>query len=151
MIDTTAGFTLVRDFDASPEELWRCWTHPAEATHWLHPRGVHTPQESIRIDAREGGTYEYVMVSDSTGDRFPTAGVFREVEPHRRLSFTWGDPGDDPDDCPLITVTFEPVGSRTRMTFDLRGVPAGPGDDIHDGWEEAIDLLVGHLDRPEGG
>ena len=64
MIDLTAGFTLVREFPATPEELWRFWTDPAEATHWMHPRGVSTPQESIRFDVRPGGRYEYVMVDD---------------------------------------------------------------------------------------
>lgn len=144
MIDTTVGFTLVREFEATPEELWRYWTVPSEATHWFHPRGVHTPEETIRFDVREGGGYEYVMVNDATGERYPTAGEYREVVVNERLVFTWGSPEDDPDDCPVITLTFEPTGTGTRMTFDLRGVPAGPGDDVYEGWIEAIDCLTEH-------
>lgn len=149
MIDRSRGFTLTRDLDATPERVWRAWTDPDEAAQWWHPRGVSTPHDTVRIDARVGGTYAYTMVDDATGQRYPTAGVYRDVEPHSRLAFTWGHVDDDPDDCPLITVTFEPVtlapvGPRTRMTFDLRGVPAAPGDDIHDGWDEALDLLAQH-------
>lgn len=147
MIDTTVGFTLVREFDATPEELWRCWTDPAEATHWFHPRGISTPEETIGFDVRAGGRYEYVMVDDATGERYPTAGEYREVVPYERMAFTWGDPKDDPNECPLITLTFEPTRAGTRMTFDLRGVPAGPGDNIYEGWVEALDCLAEHTDE----
>lgn len=145
MIDTTQGFTLVRELDATPEEVWACWTDPDEAATWWHPRGVSTPRGSVRIDARVGGTYAYTMVHDQTGEEFPTGGVYREVSPFTRLAFTWGSPDDDPDDCPLLTVTLEPVGDRTRMTFDLRGHAGAPGDGhIHDGWESALDVLAEH-------
>lgn len=145
MIDLTVGFTLVREFPATPAEMWRYWTDPAEATHWMHPRGVTTPQETIRFDVRPGGRYEYVMVNAETGERYPTGGVFREVVPHERMVFTWGKPDDDPDDCPLVTVTFQPTAAGTQMTFDLRGVPAKPSDDIYEGWEEALDRLGEHV------
>ena len=141
MIDRSAGFTLVREFSVTPEELWRCWTEPSEATHWFHPRGMSTPEDTIRFDVREGGRYEYTMVDDATGERYPTGGEYREVAPYERLAFTWGRPEDDPEDCPLITVSFEAVAGGTRMTFELMGVPARPGDDIYDGWEEALHNL----------
>ena len=76
MIDLTVGFTLVREFPATPAEMWRYWTDPAEATHWMHPRGVTTPQETIRFDVRPGGRYEYVMVNAETGSG-TRQGVFR--------------------------------------------------------------------------
>lgn len=150
MIDLTKGFTLVRLFDATPEEIWDAWTNPDEAAQWWHPRGMTTPRDSVSIDARVGGTYTYTMVDDTTGDAYPTGGVYREVEPHTRLSFTWGNPGDDPDETPLVTVTIEDVGDLTRLTFDLRGVDGMPGDDsFHDGWESALDELVDHLQGAE--
>ena len=31
MIDKNLGFTLVRNFDATPAEIWRAWTDPDEA------------------------------------------------------------------------------------------------------------------------
>lgn len=146
MIDTAQGFTLVRLLDATPDEIWRAWTDPDEAAQWWHPRGVTTPRESVAIDARVGGRYSYTMVVDTTGQQYETVGVYREVVPLERLVFTWGAPGDDPDDCPLITVSIEPAGDLTRMTFDLRGVAATAGDDdIYDGWDSALDVLAEHL------
>lgn len=152
MIDLTLGFTLVREFDATPAEIWDAWTNPDEAVYWWHPRGVSTPRESVRIDARTGGSYEYTMINDTTGETYPTVGEYREVIPLEKLVFTWGSPTDSAEERPVITVSIEPVDTdtsaqRTRMTFDLRGYDAHPGDaNVYDGWDSALGLLSEHLD-----
>nr|WP_315266603.1 SRPBCC domain-containing protein [Microbacterium lemovicicum] len=146
MVDTTKGFTIVRNLDAAPEAIWTAWTDPDEAAQWWHPRDATTPRETVEIDPRVGGRYAYTMVNTLTQEKYPTGGVYRVVEPHARLSFTWGDPGDDPDDDPVVTVAIEPLGDLTCLTFDLRGVDGEPGDEsFYDGWDEALDALVEHL------
>ena len=151
MIDTSKGFTIVRDFDADPQELWQAWTDPEEAATWWHPDELHALPGSVAIDARVGGRYAYTMVNDVTGERYPTGGEYREVVENEKLVFTWGNPDDDPDSVPLITVTLAPLAAgRTRMTFDLRGIAAAPGDgNIHDGWDSALDQFAAHLRRRE--
>lgn len=146
MIDLSKGFTLVRTFDVTPEEVWEAWTDPDSAAQWWHPRGASTPRESVEIDARVGGSYTYTMVNDASGETVITGGVYREVVPFKRLVFTWGYPNGEPDDTPVVTVTLEPVGERTRMTFDLRGVEGTRGDGyFYDGWEGVLDSLGEHL------
>lgn len=146
MIDTTRGFTLVRQYDATPEELWRAWTDPDEVAAWWHPAGLHTPRETVTIDARVGGSYAYTMVNDASGEEYPTGGVYREVVENEKLVFTWGNPDDDPDDTPVVTVTIESLGELTRLTFDLRGVDGMRGDaNVYDGWDSALDELANHL------
>jgi uncharacterized protein YndB with AHSA1/START domain len=148
MTTTAPGFTLVRDFDATPEDLWSAWTDPDEIAVWWHPRGASTPRESVQVDARVGGRYTYTMVNDETGDAYPTGGVYLEVQPFERLVFTWGDPDAAPDDAPVATVTLAPNGGRTRMTFELRGVEGRPGDGFfYDGWDSALDVLVDYIAR----
>ena len=146
MTTTAPGFTLVRDFDATPEDLWSAWTDPDEIAVWWHPRGVSTPRASVAVDARVGGRYTYTMVDDATGDAYPTGGVYLEVQPFERLVFTWGDPDAAPDAAPVATVTLTPDGDRTRMTFELRGVEGRPGDGFfYDGWDSALDVLVDYI------
>ena len=94
-------FTITRIFDAPRDLVWRAWTDPDSAAAWWHPRGIETPRESVRIDARVGGGYAYTMIAPD-GREFPTAGVYREVTPPERLVFTWGSPGDD--DAPVISI-----------------------------------------------
>lgn len=150
MIDESRGFSLKRELDATPEQIWHAWTDADAASAWWHPRGVSTPRETVSIDARIGGRYTYTMVNDSTGDEFPTAGEYRDVVPLEKLVFTWGRPDGNIDDSPIVTVTIEPLGELTRLRFDLRGVDGMRGDaDIYDGWDSALDSLVGFLGQNE--
>lgn len=144
--DMTAAFKIVRRLDATPEEVWHAWTNPDAIADWFHPRNTSTPREEVEVDVRIGGQYTYTMVNDDTGDRVVTGGVYQDVSPYERLAFTWGEPGADPDDTPVVTVTLEPEESGTLMTFELRGASGKPGDGyFYDGWDEALDVLEEHL------
>lgn len=147
-IDESEGFTLVRTFDATAAEIWEAWTDADAAAKWWHPSGTSTPREAVEVDARVGGHYTYTMVNDASGERVVTGGVYRAVVPFTRLAFTWGDSNGDPDDTPVITVTLDAVGDRTRMTFDLRGVEGTKGDgSFYDGWHEVLVSLGGYVER----
>ncbi|GAA1955649.1 SRPBCC domain-containing protein [Microbacterium deminutum] len=146
MVDLSRGFTVQRVFDASAEQIWRAWTDPDEVAHWWHPRGATTPRESVELDPRVGGAYRYTMVNDATGDDVTTGGVYRTVVPVERLAFTWGDPGADPDESPVVTISIVPAGDLTRLSLELRGADGMKGDGyLYDGWESALDSLAEHL------
>jgi uncharacterized protein YndB with AHSA1/START domain len=150
MIDADAGFTLTREIDATPDAIWAAWTEPDEIAAWWHPRGMTTPRESVSVDLRPGGGYTYTMVDESTGEEYPTGGVYHEVDGPGRLAFTWGTPGADADETPRVTVVIESLGELTRLTFRLQGVAGFSGDgSYYDGWESALDVLVGHLGQQE--
>lgn len=146
MVDTSRGFTLERMLDATPQAIWDAWTDPDRAAQWWHPQGLTTPRDSVDIDAKVGGRYRYTMVDETSGDEFPTGGVYREVRPVEKLVFTWGEPDADPDDTPLVTVTIADLGGLTRLQFDLRGEDGMSGDEsFYDGWDQALDALAEHL------
>ncbi|RXZ49662.1 SRPBCC family protein [Agromyces binzhouensis] len=140
---TDAQFTITRIFDAPRELVWRAWTESADAAEWWHPRGIAIKEGSVSVDARTGGRYAYTMVNPADGSEYPTTGVYREVDPPRRLVFTWTSPGDPDETAPVITVDLRELdGDRTEMLFHLRGFPGEPGDEnVYDGWDSAFDLL----------
>jgi uncharacterized protein YndB with AHSA1/START domain len=137
-------FTIVRTFDAPRAEVWRAWTDPTVAAAWWHPAGMRTPPESVTIDLRAGGSFSYTMIGPD-GDEHPTTGSYLEVREPDHLAFTWGMPGDDPAEIPVITVDLsDTVDGRTEMTFHVEGVAGRPGDEnFYDGWTEAFDVLDG--------
>ncbi|WP_167048118.1 SRPBCC domain-containing protein [Salinibacterium sp. ZJ454] len=139
-------FTIIRVFDAPRETIWHAWTDPDEATRWWHPREVVTPRESVRIDLRVGGSYEYRMIAPDNSE-YPTYGEYLEVVEPERLKFTWGNPGDLQAEAPVITVTLVQLADgKTEMTFLLEGIDGQPGDDnVYDGWDQAFDILVEQL------
>ncbi|WP_438853571.1 SRPBCC family protein [Agromyces sp. M3QZ16-3] len=140
---TDAQFTITRIFDAPRDLVWRAWTESADAAEWWHPRGIVIKDGSVSVDARPGGRYAYTMVNPADGNEYPTAGVYREVDPPRRLVFTWGSPDEPDETAPVITVDLRELdGDRTEMLFHLRGFPGAPGDgNVYDGWDSAFDLL----------
>lgn len=144
--DGEPQFTITRSFNAPRELLWRAWTEETELAQWLRPFGVST--DSVSFDVQVGGDYRYTMTNDETGEKFPTGGVFLEVEPMDRLKFSWGDPSAPADASAVITLTFIPDGDRTELVFHLRGFSGAPGDNyVYDGWDEALTNFGHHLAR----
>ena len=54
--DMTQGFTLTRELDATPEEVWHVWTDPDAMAQWWHPRNTSTPRDEVAVDLRVGGS-----------------------------------------------------------------------------------------------
>lgn len=143
---TAPEFSITRSFDAPRELVWRAWTQEAELAQWLRPFGVST--DSVAFDVRVGGHYTYTMTNDETGEKYPTGGVFLEVDPIDRLVFTWGEPGTPVETAPVITLTFTEQDNRTGLLFHLRGYSGAPGDHfVYDGWDEALTNFGRHLAR----
>lgn len=141
---TQPEFSITRSLDAPRKLVWRAWTEESELAQWLRPFGVST--DSVSFDVRIGGHYAYTMTNDETGEKFPTGGVFLEVEPMDRLVFTWGEPGAPVETAPVITLSFADQGSGTELVFHLRGFAGEPGDGfVYDGWDEALTNFERHL------
>ena len=140
----TPQFTITRVFDAPRDVIWKAWTDPVQASVWWHPRGISTPASSVHLDPRVGGHYSYTMVNDATGEEYPTAGTYIEIDEPERLVFTWGNPGDE--DAPVVSITLRDVGEQTEMIFHVDGIDGAPGDgNVFDGWSSAFGILTDEL------
>src|SRR5262249_38389883 len=89
-------FTVTRVLDAPRELVFQAWTDPAHFTHWWGPRGFTTPLSTISLDVRPGGIWRATMINGEDGTEYPFHGIYREVVPPEKLSFSLIDP-DDPD------------------------------------------------------
>ena len=104
---------IVRDFDATPDRVYRAWTDPELVARWLGPKDA--PMRIDQWDARTGGSYRYSALRD--GEVIASFyGSFHEVRPAERLVQTFTYEGV-PDGVSLDTMTFEDIGDgRTRVT-----------------------------------
>lgn len=145
---------ITRDFDVPRERVWKAWTVPEHVRRWWGPKGFTSPVSEI--DLRVGGAYLNCMRSPE-GQEFWSTGVYREIVPLARIVCTdsfadengnvvpashYGMEGDWPLEL-QITVTFEEVGGKTKMTLRHEGIPAGQMRDLcESGWKESFDKLA---------
>ena len=132
-------FTITRVFDAPRELVWKAWTDPELVARWFGPRGYSTPQSTVTMDVRPGGSFEFTMVSDDDGNEIPSGGIFLEVVEPERL--VWRDRDIDL----TVTITFADLGGRTEMTCHVAGKTGGAP--AYDGWSTMFDKLAEVLTR----
>ena len=126
--------------------------------HWWGPRGYTAPV--VKSDFRVGGKYLFCMRSPE-GQDFWSTGVYREIVAPERFvctdSFADAQGNVVPashygmGEWPLeleITVSFEEVNGKTKMTLKHAGMPTGPGSEMAGaGWNESFDKLAEYLAR----
>lgn len=104
---------IVREFEATPEQLFRVQTDPRLIEQWLGPREYGMRVEEY--DVRAGGKYRYVN-TDGEGNEFAFHGVFHSVDPAKLVIQTWEWEGM-PGQATLERASYEDLGNgRTRLT-----------------------------------
>lgn len=102
------GVTLQHTYAATPERVFRAWTSPAEFPRWWHPAPEYSCHNA-EIDLRVGGSYKITM--DCPKGLRSVTGKYLEVDPPRRLAFTWGHEGHDASKETVVTITLEPTAT----------------------------------------
>lgn len=117
------GFTLTRTFEAPPDMVFAAWTEPKNLGRFFNPG--FTSDLPVTVDLRVGGAWRQEMIVN-TETRYMTGGIFRVIEPGKKLAFTWGAvdgwPKIDPEQlerAPHVTILFHAVPDGTQMVFRL--------------------------------
>ncbi len=137
---------IVREFDASRDQVFRAHVEPELVVQWLGPR--RHEMQIDHYDCRTGGSYRYVHVSD--GNEYGFHGCFHEVRPSELIVQTFTYEGQ-PDEVALERLVLEDLGDgRTRLTatslvdsFVARDafVASGMEDGAREGYERLDELL----------
>jgi uncharacterized protein YndB with AHSA1/START domain len=92
-----------------------------------------------KLDPVAGGLFQV----DING-RDIAVGEFVDVDPPRRVVFTWGWQGstDVPPGSSTIEVDLVPDGEATVVQFTHRGLPPGPAEAHVEGWDHFLPRLV---------
>jgi uncharacterized protein YndB with AHSA1/START domain len=99
----------------------------------------------------EGTDYRIAM-QPPDGDVFHIRGTFRAVEAPRRLVYTFVYEEPDPDDQEtVVTLTFEPSDSGTRLVLEQEPFKTAARWELHrQGWTETLDRLEKSLTYTPG-
>jgi uncharacterized protein YndB with AHSA1/START domain len=107
--------TITRVFEASRELVFKAFTDPKIVAQWFGPRELTTTID--KMDARPGGLWRFVQ-RDQSGNEFAFHGVHHDIVAPERIVATFEFEGV-PGHVLLQTVTFEPLGGKTRMVEHL--------------------------------
>src|SRR4029450_9925830 len=127
-----AGELEVR-IQARPETVFEFFVDPEKMKRW---KGT-----EAELDPRPGGTYRVGGIAGGA----TVVGEFVEIDPPRRLVFTWGWEGDEevPPGSSTVEVTLTPDGDATVLHLVHRDLPAGQGPRDMEGWEHFVPRLGG--------
>jgi uncharacterized protein YndB with AHSA1/START domain len=139
MESTTAEKTsLTRELAiaASPETVWQFLIDPEKSLRWWG--------QTAMFDTRPGGEYRIQVIPGHAA-----SGAFVEVDPPRRLVYTWGweQTGDEPSPVPPGSSTVEidliPTAEGTTLRFLHRDLPGEESVASHShGWDHYLERLA---------
>ncbi len=104
---------LSREYDAPRELVWRAYTEPAHVASWWGPNGFTNTVHEMEV--RVGGRWRFIMHGPD-GTDYPNRIVYQEVVRPERLVFLHGEDVDDDPGAFHVTVTFDDLDGRTRVT-----------------------------------
>lgn len=110
---------------ARPEVVFAYFTDPARYAQWMGG--------AVDLDPRPGGIYRVGM-----RDGVEARGQFVEIEPHRRVVFTWGWTGmfEVAPGSTRVEVTLAAEDGGTRVTLRHYGLPDDDARGRHrEGWQ----------------
>ena len=122
--DRTNAIELEVRLNAPPEEVFRYLT---DAERYIKWQGM-----KAELDPRPGGVYRVWMDANTIA-----SGEYVEVEPVRRVVFTWGWEGNEgvPPGSSTVELTLEADGDGTVLSLRHTGLPDGEAAAMHEeGW-----------------
>jgi uncharacterized protein YndB with AHSA1/START domain len=134
---------MERRFNAPAQRVFEAWTSPEVLRRWWHAE--YDWETSVaEVDLRVGGAVRVVMRDPEKGEEYGGGGQYLEIDPPRRLVFTWYWDGNDTRQ--LIEVDFEEADGVTTVRFTHRDLWNEEAvRDHEDGWGRCFDNLEGVL------
>ena len=117
---------------ASPETVFSYFTDPAKLAVWIGTEAT--------IDPRPGGVFRTRTLNGSA-----LLGEYVEVEPNRRILFTWGFEErwfDMPPQSTEVEVSLVPDGEETIFRLVHRRLPSEAVDFHRGGWDHYLGRLA---------
>ena len=133
------SLNLVRTIKAPPEKVFAAWTEPETLKRWMAP-GDDMTVAVVETDLRAGGRYRIVM-RGTNGTEHRVGGVYREIVPGKKLSFTWASESS-PEIETLVTVELRQNGAGTELTLTHVKFATDQARDMHNqGWTGCLAKL----------
>jgi uncharacterized protein YndB with AHSA1/START domain len=132
---------IKRVIKAPRERVYAAWTDPAQLREWFGPENVQT--RSLVAEARVGGKFRWDIVN-SEGEKMTMRGEYRELQPDKKIVFTWKwqDDEDWANHVSIVTVELDDADGGTELRLTHEQLPNEASRDGHtQGWNSALNKL----------
>lgn len=130
--ETKAAVEVAIRIAAKPETVFDFFTDPDKMIQWMG--------RAAELEPRPGGLFRCDINGESIA-----AGEYVELDPPRRVVFTWGWEGEGSVTLPgssTVEVQLEPDGDGTQMRLIHRDLPNAESAERHrHGWDHYADRL----------
>jgi uncharacterized protein YndB with AHSA1/START domain len=135
----TKSLHIERTYQAPAEKVFAAWTSEEVLKRWWQAERDWETTEA-EVDLRVGGDVRVVMRDPEKGVDHGGGGKYTEIDPPRRLSFTWLWDGDTRRT--LIEIDFVESGGATTVRFTHSGLWDEESVRSHEhGWSNILDSL----------
>ena len=139
--EQNTSLEIRRVIKAPRDRVYAAWIDPAQMKQWFGPVDVKT--NNLLVDARVGGEFRWDL-TNADGEEMTMLGEFRELQPGRKIVFTWQwqDDEDWADHVSVVTVNLSDCDGGTELRLTHEDLPNEKSRDGHSrGWNSALDKL----------
>ena len=133
------GFDKTIHLPVDADEAFALITQPERLRRWK--------TVAARVDLRVGGEYRWTIIPGHHA-----AGTFQEIEPGKRIVFSWGweSDADLPPGASTVTITLEPEAGGTLLRLVHEGLTPEQAAAHAEGWNHFLGRLVAETSSAEG-
>lgn len=131
------------------DRVFGAWTTPEVMARWMAPGTAEVLKSEV--DFKVGGKYRIAMKGEMLGRAYDVVigGIYREIVPEERLSFTWvyedAEHRDSVGDS-IVTVILESAPEGTRLTLIHEKIATEERREGHLwGWTDCLEKLTATL------
>jgi len=138
---------IKRLIKAPRDRVYAAWTDPAQLKQWFGPENVQT--DDLIADVRVGGKFRWNL-TNSEGEKMTCRGEYRELQPDKKIVFTWQWENDEDweNHVSIVTLELDDAAGSTELRLMHERLPNEKSRDGHtQGWNSALDKFEKFFSR----
>ena len=132
---------------APRDRVYAAWTDPAQLKQWFGPENVQT--HNLIADARVGGKFRWEL-TNSDGEKMTCQGEYLELQPDKKIVFTWQWEDDETweNHTSIVTIELDDAEGGTELRLRHEQLPNEASRDGHTrGWNSTLYKLEKFFSR----
>ena len=132
---------IKRLINAPRDRVYAAWTDPKQLREWFGPENVRT--RDLVAETRVGGKFRWDLTNPE-GEEMTVQGEYSDLQPGRKIVFTWQWQDDETweNHNSIVTVELSDVVGGTELRLLHEQLPGEESRDNHnDGWKSLLNKL----------